>query len=76
METGKTTRCVDLNKNPRPKGRGIGIPGTGEGTPQAAGNLPAMIKNLYKSIGYEDPISRICLNFKQKHLIFGIFEQL
>jgi hypothetical protein len=35
------------NKNPRPKGRGIGIPGTGEGTPQAAGNLPAIIKNGY-----------------------------
>ena len=33
------------DKEPRPKGRGIGIPETmARGTPQAAGNLPAMIK--------------------------------
>ena len=34
------------------------------------------IKTPCESIGYENPISRICLNFKQKHLFFGIFEQL
>jgi hypothetical protein len=35
------------NKNPRPKGRGIGTPGPEEGTPQAAGNLPALIQNYF-----------------------------
>lgn len=33
-------------------------------------------KTPYKSIGYENPVSHICLNFKQKHLLFVIFEQL
>jgi cytochrome c biogenesis protein ResB len=34
------------------------------------------IKTPYKSIGYKNPIPHICLNFKQKHLLFGISEQL
>lgn len=32
------------NKNPHPRGAVFGIPGTEEETPQAAGNLPTMIK--------------------------------
>ncbi len=34
----------EANKDPRPKGRGIRNPKTQEGTPQGAGNLPAVIK--------------------------------
>jgi len=53
------------NKFPRPKGRGIGILGTGEGTPRGAGNLPAVIQIrlnigalLTKSIAAESEMSR------------------
>ena len=47
--------CGDMNKEPRPKGRSIGIPETmGRGTPQAAGNLPAMIQK-----GFSQTYARI-----------------
>ena len=40
----------EQNEFPRPKGRGIGGPGIEEGTPQGAGNVPALIKAADKRV--------------------------
>ena len=45
----------EANKFHRPKGRCIGFPESKEGTPQGAGNIPAVIYNMVSLVSGQNP---------------------